>query len=366
MTFPRLAVLCALSPWTLPAATFGATGLPDSDSPAIVHHSNVQAFRTPFFFERNKGQYAPEVKFYHRSRDYSFFLTATEMVTVFRRDKGQTGPSDPLKIKFLGTQPWARTVGEESLESRSYYFLGDRPDRWVTGVEHFRRVRIANLYPGIDAVFYGRQGSIEYDLEVRPGADPNLIRLQVESPEGILLDGRGRLLARLREGQVVHGAPFIYQGTRTRPEPVGGTYRLLDSRVFGFEVAQYDPSLTLVIDPLVLVYSTYLGGTERDDGHAITVDDEGNAYTAGQTASDDFPREGSPNDPVSGTFDVFVSKFSSDGGSLIFSTILGGTGADTGADIALGPAGSVFVAGSASVNFPTTPGAFDTERSGAS
>ena len=157
MTFPKLAVLCALSPWTLLGAAV-ETGLPDSTSPSIVHHSNVQAFRTPFFFERNKGQYAPEVKFYHRSRDYSFFLTATEMVTVFRRDKRQTGPSDSLKIKFLGTQSWARAVGEDPLESRSHYFLGDRPDRWVTGVEHFQRVRIANLYPGIDAVFYGRRG----------------------------------------------------------------------------------------------------------------------------------------------------------------------------------------------------------------
>ncbi len=233
MTFQKLAVLCALSPWTLLGAAV-ETGLPDSDSPSIVRHSNVQAFRTPFFFERNKGQYAPEVKFYHRSKDYSFFLTATEMVTVFRRYRRQTGPSDSLKIKFLGTQSWARTVGEDPLESRSHYFLGDRPDRWVTGVEHFRRVRIANLYPGIDAVFYGRQGRIEYDLEIRPGADPNLIRLQVESSERIHLDERGRLLARLREGQVVQEAPFIYQGTRTRPQPVGGSYRLLDSRVFWF------------------------------------------------------------------------------------------------------------------------------------
>ena len=257
-------------------------------------------------------------------------------------------------------------MGEDPLESRSHYFLGDRPDRWVTGVEHLQRVRIADLYPGIDAVFYGRRGEIEYDLEVRPGADPHLIRLQVESSEGIHLDGRGRLLARLKEGQVVQQAPFIYQGTGTRPQPVGGSYRLLDSRVFGFEVALYDPSLPLVIDPLVLVYSTYLGGTERDDGHAINVDDEGNAYTTGTTSSDDFPRQGSPDDPVNGTFDVFVSKFSADGGSLVFSTILGGTSADIGEDIAVGPDGSVFVTGSAGANFPTTPGAFDTERSGAS
>ena len=95
--------------------------------------------------------------------------------------------------------------------------------------------------------------------------------------------------------------PNIFRGTTD--------HDLLDSRVFGFEVAQYDPSLILVIDPLLLVYSTYLGGTERDDGHAITVDDDGNAYTTGETASDDFPRQGSPNDPVSGTFDVFAAVF---------------------------------------------------------
>ncbi|TMI11754.1 MAG: hypothetical protein E6H40_03915, partial [Betaproteobacteria bacterium] len=164
---------------------------------------------------------------------------------------------------------------------------GKDPAKWRTNVPTYAKVHYRAVYPGIDLVYYGNQRQLEYDFVVAPGADPNRIVLGFQGAERLEINAEGELVLHAG-GEVIHQrVPVIYQeidGVRTKIE---GRYVLKDAHRVGFQVAAYDPSRPLVIDP-TLVYSTYLGGSGGDVGHGIAVDAAGAAYVTGLTGSADF------------------------------------------------------------------------------
>jgi hypothetical protein len=182
-------------------------------------------------------------------------------------------------------------------------------------------------------------------------------------------------------GEVKQHKPVIYQDINGKRHIIAGNFRLVPShpkiggQTVTFDIAPYDPTKPLVIDP-VLSYSTYLGGSGvagagNDGGNDIVVDSSGNAYVTGQTNTYDFPTTPGVADTVNDGPDVansreaFVTKINASGSGLIYSTYLGGSGEDWGNGIALGSAGSIYVTGyTRSGNFPTTPGALSTALQG--
>src|SRR5206468_12408882 len=121
------------------------------------------------------------------------------------------------------------------------------------------------------------------------------------------------------------------------------------------QVASYDRTRLLIIDP-VLAYSTYLGGGGFDEGRAIAVDSNGNAYVTGTTDSVDFPTLSAFQDALAGegSQDTFVTKLNAAGSALVYSTYLGGSGLDEGRAIAVDAGGNAYVTGAtSSTNFPT-------------
>ncbi|MFZ4790144.1 MAG: SBBP repeat-containing protein [Candidatus Competibacteraceae bacterium] len=114
------------------------------------------------------------------------------------------------------------------------------------------------------------------------------------------------------------------------------------------------------------LYSTYFGGTKDDKGAGIAVDTIGNIYITGSTASTNMNTSGAAYQTLSGSTDAFVAKFNPAGGnaSLVYSTYLGGIGADSGAGITVDSAYYAYVTGTASTNFPVTSGAFGTAYGG--
>jgi hypothetical protein len=110
-----------------------------------------------------------------------------------------------------------------------------------------------------------------------------------------------------------------------------------------------------------LIYSTYLGGTDKDVGSAIAVDLEGNAYVTGLTYSTNFPVQNALQDSLAGLEDVFVAKLAPGGTNLVYSTYFGGVASDEGEGIAVDANGSAYVAGyTDSSDFPVTPNAAQT------
>ena len=329
----------------------------------------------PMSFELNEGQHDSSVKFLARGGGYNLFLTSNEAVLSLRApDKAGQKKSVPnpmerlvskeserqqvvrVKLEDANTQP--RVTGLEELPGRINYFIGNDHSKWRTDIPTYAKVKYEQVYPGVDLVYYGSQGQLEYDLVVAPGADPNVIKISYDGIQRKSIDRDGNLVLNTPGGKIVQHKPLVYQETANGRREIEGRYRLKRAAV-KFEVDDYDRTQPLVIDP-VLRYSTYFGGGGGDYFYAVAVDGDNNAYVAGFTASAELPTR----DPFQATFggggnDVVISKFHATNNNiptLAYSTFLGGNGPvnEYGTGIALDASGNIYVAGlTDSTNFPT-------------
>jgi hypothetical protein len=311
----------------------------------------VDVASLPLVLEPNLGQFNKEVKWLARGKGYTLFLTEHDATMVLREGDGS---SSVVRMQLPGSKPWRNSQGEEPSGGVSNYIGGNDPAKWQTAIPHYRRVRHAGVYKGVDIVFYGNGGELEYDLIVEPRADPKQIRLaydgvkslELESPSGtlVLTTHSG---ARLRQER-----PRVYQEIDAQKVEVAGVYQILDRQQIGIQLAFYDVNRPLVIDP-VLAYSTYLGGNGSDYGMSIAVDAQGQAYVTGTTQSTDFPAKSAYQSGLRGSSDVFVAKLNASGNDLVYSTFLGGAQSEEGRGIAVDPSGNAYVAGyTNSSNFP--------------
>src|SRR5215472_4456344 len=384
----------------------------------------------PLRFEANRGQTDTRVKFLARGQGFALFLTGNEAVLDLRPIQKASGrqlanmalrsrseaaapppgrreiariPNTVLRMKLVGASPNASVTGTNELPGKSNYLIGNNPKKWRTNVPNYTRVEYKGVYPGVNLVYYGNQGQLEYDFVVAPGADPSQIALELGTGQSKIqnaqskIDVNGDLLVQTEGGEVRFHKPVVYQMQSTldsrssKVEPqsaaageknktlrtknlLDGSYVLKGNQVT-FELASYDRSKPLVIDP-VLKYSTFLGGSGDDlvapaGTQGIAVDPEGNAYVIGATDSIDFPTTSDAFQTKfgggSGVFgcssgiaaDAFVTKLNSKGDSIVYSTYLGGSDVDCGEGIAVDSAGNAYVAGETlSTDFPITKGAF--------
>ncbi len=305
--------------------------------------------KLPLSFEANQGQTDSRVKFLSRGRGYALFLTATEAVLSLKRGQAPA----VLRMRLVGANRAPQVTALEELPGRSNIFIGKDPAKWRTNISDYARVLYHDVYPGVDLVYYGHQGQLEFDFAVRPGADPKLIRLAFQGTDKLEVDARGDLLLDADGGEVRFRRPVVYQEKEGVREEIAGAYVLRAKHQVGFEVAAYDASRPLVIDP-TLAYSTYLGGSGDDQGNAIAVDAAGNAYVTGSTASTNFPTASPLPGSSNRSKDVFVAKLNAAGSALIYSTYLGGSADEAGFGIAVDASGNAYVTGyTESSNFPT-------------
>jgi len=276
-------------------------------------------------------------------------LRAQEAVMVL-----PSGSSTPalVRMKLIGAASTSASQPENLLPSVSHYYIGDDPKQWHPNVPNYERVKFEQVYPGIDLVYYGNQQSLEYDFVLRPGAEPNKIRLAYSGADSMHMDTDGDLILNVQGKELRQRRPLVYQEIGGKRVEVVGRYELTKrTREVRFAVAHYDRSKPLIVDP-VLVYSTYLGGASVDVGSAIAVDGTGAAYVTGFT-SGSFPTlNAEQNTYGGGMTDAFVSKLSPSG-ALVYSTYLGGTDNDVGTGIAVDGMGAAYATGSARGGFPT-------------
>jgi hypothetical protein len=207
----------------------------------------------------------------------------------------------------------------------------------------------------------GEGGKLKYEFHVKPGASVEDVRLAYRGAEELSVGAGGELLVRTSLGVLKDAAPVSYQRIGGERVAVESRYKLLggEGGGYGFAVGSYDPRYPLVIDP-GLDYSTLLGGTNGDIGQGIAVDGRGRAYVTGDTSSADFPTTPGAFDTTrTGEQDAFVTKLNARGSALVYSTFLGGRRDDLGLGIAVRE-GRAYVTGQTeSANFPTTRRAFD-------
>jgi hypothetical protein len=236
--------------------------------------------KLPLSFEANSGQVNSSVKFLSRGQGYTLFLTGDEAVLSLTKpsDVGSAhAESKPsvasapgvVRMKLVGANTDAAVTGDEELPGKTNYFIGKDPKTWRTNVPNYAKVRYQDVYPGVDLVYYGNQGGqLEYDFVVAPGTDPKAIALDVAADiAGSAKDGHrsslriaanGDLVVKTDGGEVRFQKPVVYQEQFATRHSLDGRYVLRGKHGIGFEVAAYDHSKPLIIDP-TLIYSTFLG-----------------------------------------------------------------------------------------------------------
>ena len=324
----------------------------------------------PIIFEPNQGQgnldpADARAKFVARGAGYSLFLGADgAILSLINRQAGKlVSQVDSVQMKLAGANPAVSVSGTDLLPGHSNYFIGNDSAKWRTGIPQFARVRYSNVYPGIDLVFYGNQGRLEYDFKVAPGADPAQAELEFNGANGIGVDD-GALEIKTPGDSVRLEAPKVYQEIDGRRQVVQAKFVLRGRNRAGFEVGSYDRSRELIIDP-ILAFSTYFGGSGDEHATSITVDGSFNIYIAGSTNSPNLPAVGTYQTTLKGTQNVYVAKITPPLGSIVpaldYVTYVGGSGTDTPVGIKADAAGNAFFAGTtSSTDFPTSSNAYQT------
>ena len=311
----------------------------------------------PLRFEQNRGQAPGRYQYVARGPNYRLSIDrdGNELNWV----NPQTKTAATIRTRFAGTNPRASVQGMDLLAARTNYFFGSQAADWRTDIANYSKVRIAGIYRGMDLVFHGNSGQVEYDFVVAPGADPRAIQFRIDGAKRIAIDTSGALVLSTQAGEIRWNAPSIYQEDGTRIE---GRFELASRGRVRFRIASYDRSRALVIDP-TLGYASYFGGSGNDWARAIAADNAGNIYIAGISSSPALhvtagaaqtTYGGESIDNVTG--DGFVAKFNSSG-ALLWSTFLGGNADDAVFGLAVDGAGNAYVTGfTNSPDFPVTQG----------
>ena len=320
--------------------------------------------RLPLQFEHHGDRYLA------RGAGYAL---AVDGRSATLRLRGPDQQLHDLDLRLRAATP-TLPAGEKPLATRVNYLLGNDPAQWRTQLPTFGQLRQREVYPGIDAIYYGRDRQLEYDFEIAPNADPQHIVIDLSGAEAAHLDDAGDLQLTLAGETLTQHRPFAYQlDAAGRVEPVSAAYTLetTDSgHALRFELGDYDRSRELVIDP-VLRYSTYLGGVAGDDINAVTTVADG-VIVAGIGGCQSST--GGPNSfpTTTGAFDTlcrgnqeaFVAKLDFELGELLFSTYIGGNSDDAAYALTTDADGNIIVGGTTRADgasgFPVTAGAYQT------
>ncbi len=210
----------------------------------------AQFAQLPLRFEANEGQTDSQVKYLARGRGYTLFLTADAAVLALQKP-ASAGPkrasigSDPqdggnkigvLRMRLAGADRNTQVEGRERLSGISNYFFGNDPRQWHSNVANYAQVRYRGVYPGIDLVYYGRGGELEYDFVVAPGADPRRIGFELKGMRGARPDSQGNLSIQDDGGEVLLRRPVVYQVRGGERREIASHYVLRSGNRAGFEL----------------------------------------------------------------------------------------------------------------------------------
>ncbi len=344
--------------------------LPHANVRAAISSKQLQAAyaKLPLSFEANFGQTDSSVKFLSRGSGYSLFLTPTQAVLALSTPQGKpktishepavkpqltaaNTSSTVVRMQLLESNQQPKVTGLEPLPGIVNYFLGNDPKQWHRNIPTYAKVQYEQVYPGVDMVYYGNQGLLEYDFMMAPGTNPNIIKLALDGVEQLEVNDQQELVLHTAGGEVKLHQPLAYQQVNGLKKAIASHYVLQGKNQVGFQVATYDRSQPLIIDP-VLSYSTYLGGN-NDRATRIAVDSSGNAYITGETFSTNFPTQNPFQATFAGVSDAFVAKLDATGSALIYSTYLGGSNQDESIGITVDSWGNAYVTGvTSSTDFP--------------
>jgi hypothetical protein len=346
-----LVLVFSMAAAIVPSAAVALSTGPEPTDVAAEDGVQAALLNLPLYFIENQGQVDQRVAYYVQGRDMNLYFTAQGVTFAMSGPVEEDDSQEhyAIKLEFVGADPDVQPVGKDRTEAVFSYFKGS-PEEWKTGLPAYAGVAYPDLWPGIDLVYSGDTSHLKYTFLVQPGADPGQIRLAYDGASALTLNGDGQLEVSTPLGGFSDDQPVAYQDVGGERLPVESSYALdEDTHSYGFEMGSYDPSELLVIDPAVLVYCGYIGGSDREYGYSIAVDGDGCAYVTGFTRSDvteGFPVFVGPDVTYNGgDEEAFVAKVKADGSGLDYCGYIGGSKNDRGNGIAVDGAGCAYVTG---------------------
>ena len=352
---------------------------------AVLHYGQL-----PLSFEPNRGQTSTNVQWLARGPEYTLYLAGPDAVlqmnkiTPAKRDSTDPKKLQPsisssvVRMSLIGAQNDPQTTGEEPQSGKANYFTGNDPAKWQHDVPMYGKVHMQGVYPGMDLLYYGHRGQLEYDFVVAPGADPSAIQFRFDGAKPTLA-ANGDLVLPVEGGpEVRFNKPVVYQMLDGARQPVESSFAIAENKAGGqisFHLGAYDHSRELVIDPTLLFVGVLGTGNFETQADGMAVDAAGEIILTGFTGDVNFPVTAGAFQTICNQYSAvaaannftrcgsevyngsaFVTKISADGTSLVYSTYLHGlSGLEAGQSVAADAAGDAIVLGeTGSSDFPVT------------
>ncbi|HVZ55084.1 MAG TPA: PKD domain-containing protein [Chitinophagaceae bacterium] len=341
-------------------------------------------------FIENKGQWDRQVKFRGNVPSGAFFVRSTGF-TVLQHNPGDLrllldrlhshgyGSSGQLRsiddsdkivlhshayqVDFQGASPDIEVIPDKPLDTYNNYFLGNDPAKWASNCRVYQGITVKNIYPNVDVRYYTQNGSLKYDIIARPGADISRIAMKYTGADKLAIRNKG-LSITTSVGEVKEMAPYSYQFDGTARRDLNCKFSIDNNNVVRFELKNYDPSATIVIDP-TLVFITFTGSKADNWGYTATYGPDGSMFGGGIVFDTGFPVStgafeenfnGGLSENQESGFDIGIIKLSPNGVNRIYATYIGGSGNEQPHSLVVDGAGNLILAGrSNSINYPTVP-----------
>ncbi|HEX7845711.1 MAG TPA: hypothetical protein VF476_07885, partial [Chitinophagaceae bacterium] len=272
--------------------------------------------------------------------------------------------SHAWNVDFVDASSAMRVVPDKIVSSYNNYFIGNDPSKWASDCKLYQAVTLENIYPNIDARYYTDNGTLKYDIIVKPGGDVSRIALKYDGVDKLQVKNK-ELLVATSLGELKESSPYTYQAGMKGKQEVNCKYIVKDN-IVRFDVKDYDRNSTLVIDP-TLIFCSFSRSTANNWGYTATYGPDGSMFGGGIVFALGFPVstgayqtvfQGGGNDPGTSGIDIGIIKLSPTGNNRIYATYIGGSdGNEQPHSLIVDPQGNLILAGrSSSANYPVTGG----------
>lgn len=313
----------------------------------IVHNHSIH-----HAFIENKGQWDDQILFQSKFHGGNLWVQQKKMVfhlqdfsathaahaNFEKIDDKIVNRQTVVHLNFVGANEVNKIEKDGATPNYYNYFIGNDKSKWASEVRGYGEAVLHDLYDGIDLKLIEEQEQLKYEFHVSPEKDPAIIQLEYIGQKGITIDKKGSLVVSTELGEIIEQKPYAYQIVNGKIIEVDCSFKLERNRV-SFELGEYNPFVTLVIDP-ILIFATYAGSLTDNFGMTATYGYDGSAYSGGIVFGNSYPTPGpawntttnmtnvmpTANNPAGtyGVTDVFISKYNSDGTQMLWTCFLGG------------------------------------------
>ncbi|MEP7374874.1 MAG: PKD domain-containing protein [Chitinophagaceae bacterium] len=328
-------------------------------------------------FIENKGQWDSHVKFkgevnagavfvrsggftilQHNQQDYAALQTMTHSLShnpagiAARANDKVVLRSHAFNIDFVGASPTMQVVPDKVIPAYNNYFLGNDRSKWASECRIYQAITLKDVYENVDVRYYTYNGMLKYDIIARPGADISKIALKYDGINKLQVKNKELVLS-TSLGELRESYPYTYQSSVKEKVEVNCKYIVRDN-IVRFQVKDYDPTATLVIDP-TLIFCSFAGSSADNWGYTATYGPDGSFYGGGvvyegstwpvSTGAFQTTFQGGNNLGGLRKCDIGIIKLSPNGGTKVYATYVGGGGNEQPHSLIVDPQGNLIIAG---------------------